>query len=74
MVNSTPMQQPIKPTIEAIDPTTNKPNRTKGCLDTIIILVSIASMASNFPKMISGIIIMVNNENAIVSTKPSTGI
>ena len=62
IVNTTPIQQPIKPTNEAIPATINNRARISGCLPTMIILDFIASVTFKFPKIINGMVSEVNNE------------
>lgn len=69
-VKKIPIQQPIKPTKDAIKPTNNNKRRTKGCFRTICKLNRIASIAFKSPKIIRGIVKTVKKEIAIVITKP----
>ena len=54
MVKNTPIKQPIKPTIEAMPATINRPKSTKGCFETMAILDFRDSIAFKFPKTING--------------------
>ena len=62
MVKNTPIQHPIKPTIDAIPATISNAKRRNGCLAIITTLDLIASVASNFPKTINGIVKKVKND------------
>ena len=57
------MQKPKIPIADATIATISKPNSTKGCFETIIILDFIASTAFNFPKTIKGTTKNVTKDN-----------
>lgn len=68
------MQQPMKPTIEAIVVTIIRPRRTKGCFKTIAKLEVIASTAFRLPKIIRGMVNMVKNDIDRVIKEPTSWI
>lgn len=51
-----PIKKAKTPINAAINATISNPNNTRGCLETIMILDFMASMESNFPKTINGIV------------------
>ena len=55
-------------------PTTSNPSKTSGCFETIMTLDCIASTAFKLPKMISGIIKMVNKLNVAETINSRAGI
>lgn len=68
------MQHPISPTKVEMKPITSNPSKISGCFATIITLDFIASIAFKFPKMMRGMVSIVNNVMVTVIINPTNGI